>query len=137
MGMEVVGRLKSDVTLERANGDMQALARALADSYPEANKGTGVTLVPLKSDLVGPVKPLLHSRSRSSFDRNACNRVGASRKIRPSSIAEQPSHVSLPSSTYIRHRCRRYDQRKQQPYDTLVSLVTTRWSTASGIRSVR
>ena len=35
------------------------LARGLADQYPEVNKGTGVTLVPLKSDLVGPVRPLL------------------------------------------------------------------------------
>jgi predicted permease len=59
MGMDVVGRLKPGVTLERANGDMQALAEGLADQYPDVNKGTGVTLVPLKSDVVGPVKPLL------------------------------------------------------------------------------
>jgi putative ABC transport system permease protein len=59
MGMDVVGRLKPGVSLERADGDMQALARGLADQYPEVNQGTGVTLVPLKSDLVGPVKPLL------------------------------------------------------------------------------
>jgi predicted permease len=57
--MDVIGRLKPGVTLERANGDMQALARGLADQYPDVNKGTGVTLVPLKADLVGPVKPLL------------------------------------------------------------------------------
>jgi predicted permease len=59
MGMDVVGRLKPGVSLERADGDMQALARGLADQYPQVNKGTGVTLVPLKADLVGPVKPLL------------------------------------------------------------------------------
>jgi predicted permease len=59
MGMDVVGRLKPGVTLERADGDMQALAGGLAAQYPDVNKGTGVTLVPLKSDLVGPVKPLL------------------------------------------------------------------------------
>jgi len=58
-GMDVIGRLKSGVTLERANGDMQALTRGLADHYPDVNKGTGVTLVPLQADLVGPVKPLL------------------------------------------------------------------------------
>jgi predicted permease len=59
MGMDVVGRLKPGVSLERANGDMQALARGLADEYPVVNKGTGITLVPLKSAVVGPVKPLL------------------------------------------------------------------------------
>jgi len=59
MGMDVVGRLKSGVSLERADSDMQALARGLAEQYPQVNKGAGVTLVPLKSDLVGPVKPLL------------------------------------------------------------------------------
>ena len=59
MAMDVVGRLKPGVSLERANGEMQALARGLADQYPEVNKGTGVTLVPLKSDLVDPVRPLL------------------------------------------------------------------------------
>jgi predicted permease len=59
MGMDVVGRLKAGVTLERANDDMQALARGLAEQYPEVNAGTSITLAPLKSDLVGPVKPLL------------------------------------------------------------------------------
>ena len=59
MGMDVVGRLKPGVTLEQANADMQALARGLADQYPVVNNGTGVTLAPLKSDLVGSVKPLL------------------------------------------------------------------------------
>ena len=59
MGMDVVGRLKAGVSLERADGDMQALARGLAGQYPEVNQGTGVTLVPLKADVVGSVKPLL------------------------------------------------------------------------------
>ena len=59
MAMDVVGRLKPGVGLEQANSDMQALAAGLADHYPEVNKGTGVTLVPLKSDVVGPVRPLL------------------------------------------------------------------------------
>lgn len=59
MAMDVVGRLKPGVTLEQAASDMQAVARGLADAYPEANHGTGITLVPLKSDLVGPVKSLL------------------------------------------------------------------------------
>jgi predicted permease len=59
MAMDVVGRLNSGVSLERATDDMEALARGLADQYAAVNKGTGVSLAPLKSDLVGPVKPLL------------------------------------------------------------------------------
>ncbi len=59
MGMDVVGRLKPGVTLEQALAETQALAAGLADRYPEINKGTGVTLVLLESDVVGPVKPLL------------------------------------------------------------------------------
>jgi predicted permease len=59
MAMDVVGRLKPGVSLEQAHGDMQALAGGLADQYPDVNKGTRVTLVPLKSDLVGPFRPLL------------------------------------------------------------------------------
>ena len=59
MAMDVVGRLKPGVTLARAYADMQALAGGLADQYPDVNKGTGITLAPLKADLVGPVKPLL------------------------------------------------------------------------------
>ena len=59
MAMDVVGRLKTGVTLAQAHADMQALAGGLADQYPDVNKGTGITLAPLKADLVGPVKPLL------------------------------------------------------------------------------
>ena len=59
MAMDVVGRLKPGITVEQAESEMQAVARGLAETYPEANHGTGVTLAPLKSDLVGPVKSLL------------------------------------------------------------------------------
>ena len=57
--MDVVGRLKSGVTLDQANADMQVLGRRLADEFPEANKGTGITLAPLKRDFVGDTQPLL------------------------------------------------------------------------------
>ena len=59
MGMDVVGRLKPEVNLERARTEMQALAGRLADQYPDVNRGTGVTLLQMKSDVVGSVKPLL------------------------------------------------------------------------------
>lgn len=59
MGMDVVGRLRPGVTLASARHEMQALARGLAEQYPDVNAGMGVTLIPLASDLVSPVRPLL------------------------------------------------------------------------------
>jgi len=59
MGTDAVGRLKPGVSLEQAKADMDALARHLAEQYPEANKGTGVTLIPLKQDMVGDIQPFL------------------------------------------------------------------------------
>ena len=59
MGMDAVGRLKPGVTFEQANADMEALGRHLAEEYPEADKGTGITLVPLKQDVVGDIQPFL------------------------------------------------------------------------------
>ena len=59
MGMDAIGRLKPGVTFDQANADMQALARHLAETYPDSNKGTGITLVPLKPDVVGSIRPVL------------------------------------------------------------------------------
>jgi predicted permease len=59
MGMNSVGRLKPGVTLAQANADMDAIAQNLAAAYPEANKGRGITLVPLKTDVVGDVRGVL------------------------------------------------------------------------------
>jgi predicted permease len=59
MGMDAVGRLKPGVTLQQADADMNSLARNLAEEYPDANKGNGVTLVPLKQNVVGDIQPYL------------------------------------------------------------------------------
>jgi predicted permease len=59
MGMNSVGRLKPGVTLAQASADMDAMAQNLAAAYPEANKGRGITLVPLKTDVVGDVRGVL------------------------------------------------------------------------------
>ena len=55
----VVGRLKPGVTLAQAKADMDIVARNLAATFPEANKGVGITLVPMKEDIVGNVQPFL------------------------------------------------------------------------------
>jgi len=59
MGMDAVGRLKPGVTYEQAKADMDALAKHLAEEYPDADKGMGITLVPLKQNMVGHIKPFL------------------------------------------------------------------------------
>ncbi len=59
MNMGAVGRLKPGVTFEQANADMQALGRRLGEAYPEVDKGTGITLVPLKQNMVGEIRPFL------------------------------------------------------------------------------
>ena len=57
--MDAIGRLKPGIAFERADADMQVLARHLAEEFPEADKGTSITLVPLKQDVVGSIEPLL------------------------------------------------------------------------------
>jgi predicted permease len=59
MGTDAVGRLKPGVTFAQARADMDALGRHLAETYPVADKGTGITLVPLKRNVVGRVQPYL------------------------------------------------------------------------------
>jgi predicted permease len=59
MGTNATGRLKAGVTLEQSRADMDRIAQNLAAAYPEANKGMGITLVPLKKDVVGDVQGLL------------------------------------------------------------------------------
>ena len=59
MGTFAVGRLRSGVTFEQAEADMDALGRHLAEQYPEADKDTGIALVPLKQAVVGDIRPSL------------------------------------------------------------------------------
>src|SRR5271169_3342524 len=58
-GMRAIGRLKPGVTQAAAQADMDQVANNLARAYPEADKGAGVSLVPLKKDIVGDVQPFL------------------------------------------------------------------------------
>ncbi len=59
MGMNAVGRLKPGVSFAQAKADMEVLGRHLAAEYPEADKGSGITLIPLKQDVVGDIQPTL------------------------------------------------------------------------------
>jgi len=59
MGMDAVARLKAGVTVEQARADMTAVAANLAKIYPDSNKDSGVSLIPLKENLVGDIRPFL------------------------------------------------------------------------------
>ena len=54
-----VGRLNDGMTLAQARGEMDGIARRLAAMYPDADKDVGITLLPMKEDIVGDVQPLL------------------------------------------------------------------------------
>ena len=59
LGIHGVGRLKPGVTLEQATADMQRVTDNLAQSYPEADKGIGATLVDFRKEMLGDVQPVL------------------------------------------------------------------------------
>jgi predicted permease len=58
-GTRAIGRLKPGVTLTAALADMNQIANNLAVTYPNADKGAGISLLPLKKDIVGDVEPFL------------------------------------------------------------------------------
>jgi predicted permease len=55
----VIGRLKPGVTLQQAKADMDLVSHDLAVAFPDTNKAVGITLVPMKEDIVGNVRPFL------------------------------------------------------------------------------
>jgi len=58
-GTKAVGRLRAGVTVEQARADFGAIANKLAETYPTSDKGLGITLLSLKEDMVGDVRPAL------------------------------------------------------------------------------
>src|SRR5437899_585390 len=59
LGFHGVGRLKPSVTIQQARADMKRVTGALTAAYPDADTGIGATLMPLKEQMVGHVRPLL------------------------------------------------------------------------------
>ena len=56
--LDVVGRIKRDVSLDQAHADVETIASRIAQQYP--NEVSGKTIVvPLKQDLVGQAQPYL------------------------------------------------------------------------------
>ena len=58
-GLRVVGRLKPGVTMAAAQAEMTSIAHALAQKYPKTNAREGATVVGMKEDMVGHIRPTL------------------------------------------------------------------------------
>jgi predicted permease len=54
--LRVIGRLKPGVSLERAQAQMDSIAKQLESDYPAFNTGWGVQLVPLREHFAGAAK---------------------------------------------------------------------------------
>jgi len=59
--------LRDGVTLAQANEEMNAIARPLAEQYPDTNSNYGVTIVPFHEHLVGNRLRLPGEARRHSF----------------------------------------------------------------------
>jgi predicted permease len=59
LGIHGIGRLKPGVTIQQARADMARVTGHLAEAYPDADKGIGATMFPLKEQMVGKVRELL------------------------------------------------------------------------------
>jgi putative ABC transport system permease protein len=55
----VVGRLKPDVNVQQAKADLSTISARLEQQYPEDDKGWGATVLPLREQMVGDVRPAL------------------------------------------------------------------------------
>ncbi len=51
--LEVIGRLKRDVTIENAEADLAVVADQLAREFPATNKDWGISIAPLREGLMG------------------------------------------------------------------------------------
>ncbi|HET7619240.1 MAG TPA: ABC transporter permease [Vicinamibacterales bacterium] len=54
--LQVVGRLKPDVTPQQAAAEIQTIGANLARQYPDMNEGLGFTAVPLQEAMVGDIR---------------------------------------------------------------------------------
>jgi len=58
-GTDALARLKPGVTLAMARQDMERVNRGLQAEYPDVDAGIATTIVPLKDEIVGDVRPAL------------------------------------------------------------------------------
>lgn len=59
LGLHGFGRLKPGVTIEQARADMAGVTNTLASEYPDVDKDTGASIIPLRQEMLGSVRPIL------------------------------------------------------------------------------
>jgi len=59
LGFHGIARLKQGVTLEQASADMERVTSNLATAYPDANRGVGAKVIPMKQWMVGGIRTSL------------------------------------------------------------------------------
>jgi predicted permease len=57
--LNTMARLRGGVSVERANGELDRLARLQEQQWPETHTSWRATAVPLMTDIVGPARPVL------------------------------------------------------------------------------
>jgi putative ABC transport system permease protein len=55
----VIARLKTGVTLQQAQAELDAISNGLAQDYPNDDEGWGAIAIPMRDDLVSDVRPAL------------------------------------------------------------------------------
>ncbi len=58
-GLFVIGRLKPDVSFDRAAADMDTIARRLEKQYPDSNQNVAVDMIPYYEQIVENIRPTL------------------------------------------------------------------------------
>jgi putative ABC transport system permease protein len=58
-GLYAFGRLRPGVSLEQAQSQMDTIARRLAKDYPNTNSTSGIRLVQLRDEIVGPAQSMM------------------------------------------------------------------------------
>ena len=59
--MDVLARLKSNVSVEQATGEISSIAKRLQKMYPDTNDGYDAIVIPLREEFFGETKPLLYT----------------------------------------------------------------------------
>ena len=57
--VNVIGRLKLNVSAEQAAAEVRVIGERIAQSHPDSHTGTSVIFVPLHEEIVGSVRPIL------------------------------------------------------------------------------
>jgi predicted permease len=58
-GMNAIGRLKPGVSLQQAHADFEHITSDLAAAYPNEDSDEGITMVPLREEMIGEVRGVL------------------------------------------------------------------------------